>query len=88
LRRIRALVLNEIRGPDIAEEALREAVGCAQTLAFPVLERRCLRSLKGILGPNRHDLELEARLRKLSYLGDLAQKVANAMKDPANLLKA
>jgi class 3 adenylate cyclase/predicted ATPase len=88
LRRIEALILKETKGSTVAEEALRHAVERAQTLGFPVLERRGLLSLREVLGPNRHDLELEARLRKLSYLGDLAQKVAHAMKAPANLLKA
>jgi predicted ATPase len=88
LRRIEALILNETKGSNVAEGALRHAVERAQALASPVLERRCLISLRQVLGPNRHDLELEARLKKLSHLGDLAQKVANAMKAPASLLKA
>jgi class 3 adenylate cyclase/tetratricopeptide (TPR) repeat protein len=88
IRRIEALILKETRGPAAAEEALRRAVACAQTLASPVLERRCLVSLKQLLGPNRHDIEVEARLKELSYLGDLAQRVADVMKMPADLLKA
>jgi class 3 adenylate cyclase/tetratricopeptide (TPR) repeat protein len=88
LRRIEALILNETKGSNVAEGALRHAVERAQALSSPVLERRCLISLRQVLGPNRHDLELEARLKKLSHLGDLAQKVANAMKAPASLLKA
>jgi class 3 adenylate cyclase/predicted ATPase len=88
LRRIEALILKETKGSAAAEEALRHAVKCAQTLGFPVLERRCLLSLRQVLGPNRHDLELETRLRDLSHLGDLAQRVAKAMKGPATLLQA
>ena len=52
LRRIEALILKETKGSAAAEEALRRAVECAQTLGFPVLERRCLVSLKQLLGPN------------------------------------
>ena len=70
-----------------AEEALRRAVECAQTLGSPIFERRCLLSLKQLLGPN-HSLEIEARLKKLSYLGDLAQKVSTAMRASIDLLKA
>jgi hypothetical protein len=60
LRRIEALILKETKGSTVAEDALRRAVECAQTLGFPVLERRCLLSLKKVLGPNRPDFELEA----------------------------
>jgi len=88
LRRIEALILKETKGSSAAEEALRRAVACAQRLAFPVLERRCLISLKQLLGTNHHDLELEARLKKLSHLDDLAQKVSSVMQIPADLLKA
>jgi class 3 adenylate cyclase/tetratricopeptide (TPR) repeat protein len=90
LRRIEALILKEVspKGSTAAEEALRRAVECAQTLGFPVFERRCLISLKQLLGPNHHDFELESRLKKLSYLGDLAQRVSIAMKTPVDLLKA
>jgi class 3 adenylate cyclase/tetratricopeptide (TPR) repeat protein len=86
-RRIEALILKETKAPTVAEEALRRATECAQSLGFPVLERRCLLSLRELLGPHRHDLELEARLRKLSYLGDLPQKVANVIQTPASFSK-
>jgi class 3 adenylate cyclase/predicted ATPase len=88
LRRIEGLILKETKGSNVAEEALRRAVECAQTLTSPILERRCLISLREVLGPNRHDIELEARLKKLSHFGDLAQKVANAMTASASLLQA
>ncbi len=88
LRRIEALVLKETRGPIAAEEALRRAVVCAQTLGFPVLERRCLISLKQLLGPNHHDVEVEARLKQLSYLDDLAQRVAHVMDIHTDLMRA
>jgi tetratricopeptide (TPR) repeat protein len=88
LRRIGALILKETKGPTAAEEALRRAVACAQTLGFPVLERRCLVSLRQLLGPNHHDAEVEARLEQLSYLGDLAQRVAHVMNAHADSMKA
>jgi class 3 adenylate cyclase/tetratricopeptide (TPR) repeat protein len=87
LRRIEGLILKETKGSFHGEQALRRATACAQALAFPVLERRCLVSLKQLLGPNHRDVELELRLEKLSYLGDLAQKVSNAMKTSADMLK-
>jgi hypothetical protein len=80
LRRIEALILNETKGPAVAEQALRGAIECARTLGFPILERRCLLSLKEVAGPSRDDSGLDARLRELSHLGDLARKVATAMK--------
>jgi class 3 adenylate cyclase/predicted ATPase len=88
LRRIEALILKETTGSIAAEEGLRRAIECAQTFGFPVLERRCLNSLKELFGPARKDLETEARLKALSYLGDLAQRVSDVMKTPAELLKA
>src|SRR5262249_13263734 len=88
LRRIEALILKETKGPTAAEDALRRAVACAQALGSPVLERRCLVSLKWLLGPGHHDAEVDARLNQLSYLGDLAQRVARVMNTQADLLRA
>ena len=88
LRRIEALIWRETKGPASAEKALRSAVACAQALAFPVLERRCLVSLKQLLGPTHRDLEIEARLEQLAYLGDLDQRVSRIMGAPMELLKA
>jgi tetratricopeptide (TPR) repeat protein len=88
LRRIEALILKETKGAATAEEALRRAAACAQTLGFPVLARRCLVNLKELLGPNRHDTEIEAKLRQLSYLGNLAQRVAHVMSANSDLMRA
>jgi hypothetical protein len=88
LLRINGLMTKETEGPDQAEEVLREAVLKAQALAYPVVERRCLVSLKQLLGPARHDLEVESRLKELAYLGDLSLKVSHAMSRSADLLKA
>jgi class 3 adenylate cyclase/tetratricopeptide (TPR) repeat protein len=88
IRRIEALILEQTKGPNAAEEALRRAVACAKTLTSPVLERRCLASLKQLLGPNRHDVEVEASLKKLSHLDNLAERVARVMNTPPNLMTA
>src|SRR5262249_6524086 len=88
VRRIEALILKETKGSTAGEEALRRAVACAQRLGFPVMERRCLVSLKQLIGRSRHNIEVEARLKELSYLGDLPQRVAHVMNTPADALKA
>jgi len=88
LLRIEGLMVKETKGPRQAEDVLRRAILRAQALAFPVLERRCLISLKQLLGPTHHDFEAEARLKELAYLGDLSQKVSRVMSRPADLLKA
>lgn len=84
-RRIEGLVLKDLspQHPTKAEEAIRRSIACARSLDFPVLERRCLYSLKQALGPDRHDADAEMRLASLAYLGDLAAKVAVAMKAPS-----
>jgi len=79
LRRIEALILKEVRGPAVAEETLRRAMACAQYLSFPVLERRCLISLKQLFGQERDDAEVEARLKQLSHLGNLKHRVVRIM---------
>src|SRR5258708_32189379 len=81
LRRIEARIAGGLsrRRPDIGEGMLRGAVACAQNLGFPVLERRCLISLKRCLGPKRKDFELESRLKALSHFGDLARRGAAAV---------
>jgi len=88
LRRIEALILKETRGAAVAEEALRGAVACARTLDFPVLERRCLVSLKQVFGPSRLDAEVDARLKQLASIGNLAQRVARVMGANADLMSA
>lgn len=88
LRRVEALILKETKGPSAGEETLRQAVVCAQRLGFPVLERRCLTSLKQLLGLDRRDAEIESRLKQLSHLDDLAKKVARVMNVNADLMRA
>jgi len=87
LRRIEALILKELspRDSTAAEDALRRSVLSARSLGFPVMEHRCLRSLKGLLGPERHDVELDSRLEKLSYLDSLAKKVVSFVNESKDL---
>ena len=88
LRRIEALILKETEVSNVAEEALRRAIECAERQGSPILQRRCLVTLRDLLGQSHRDFELEAKLKKLSYLGDLAQKVAAAMKNSPYRLHA
>jgi predicted ATPase len=88
LLRIEALILKDTKGAAAAEQALRRALECARAFGYPVMERRCLISLKKMLGSKHHDVEIEARLRELSYLGNLAQRVSTVMNRPASLLHA
>lgn len=76
LRRIEALIVHA-RSPEIAETMLRCATARAQQLGFPVFERRCLVTLGQCL--ESHDEDIELRLKSLSHLGGLAQRVASAM---------
>jgi len=79
VRRIEALIAG-VLSPAKADRMLRDAIACAQRLGFPVLERRCLLSLKQCLGPERRDTELEDRLGALSHLNGLADRVTTAMR--------
>jgi hypothetical protein len=82
LRRVQALVAAGLAPADRdrAETLLRGAVKCAQDQRFPVIERRCLVSLAEFLeSAGRRDASVESRLRELSHLADLDQRVARAM---------
>lgn len=82
LRRIQALVAADLapRGSDHVEPLFRAAVECALTHHSPVLERRCLISLRQFLeSSGRRDATVECRLGELSHLGDLGRRVARAM---------
>lgn len=84
LLRVAGLVAAE-RGPahrDQALQYLRDAVARAQALAFPVLEHRCLTSLSAFLGSNQPDFEVEARLRALAPMAQLARRVRVALTAP------
>ena len=73
LRRIAALITAQSE-PARGERMLREAVGCAQALGFPVLERRCLLSLDRTIGPDRRDRDVAARLQALSPSAEIFER--------------
>lgn len=76
LRRIEGLIACA-DSPATGEAMLRRAVSRARELGFPLMERRCLISLRKHLAHG--DEEIDLRLRELAYLGDPAERVANAM---------
>ena len=84
VRRVAALVSVELEPAqlDHAEAMLRHAVTCAQELGFPVMERRCLSSLVNLLGPQRRDSTIDARLAALSHLTNLDRRVDRALRAP------
>ena len=84
LRRIEALIVKDLSPGDsrAAEVAMRRAVECARSLGFPVLEYRCLQSLKDLLGPEHGDPELNSRLAGLSHLGELSDRAARFAQVP------
>ena len=84
LRRIEALIAYEdpAQGPAAADAMLDRAVACARALGFPVMERRCLISLKEHRGPTPVGADIDARLAALAHLGDLADRVARALASP------
>ncbi len=79
-RRIEALIVAARRPDSTAEAAamLLKAAARARELAFPVLERRCLVSLQSLKGDAEPDRDVAARLDALSFVGDLARRVARA----------
>jgi tetratricopeptide (TPR) repeat protein len=82
LRRVQALVAADraSSGSDDPESLFRGAVECALKHRSPILERRCLISLRQFLeSSGRRDAAVESRLSELSYLGDLGRRVARAM---------
>lgn len=80
LRRIEALIAAQ--GPEnrqrAAEGLFRHAAGRASALNAPVLEHRCLGSLREHLGHDRLDGATQARLAELSGYGDLPAQVMAA----------
>ncbi|MCX7900312.1 MAG: hypothetical protein N2444_09570, partial [Methylocystis sp.] len=80
LRRIEALVFSDAF-PDESETSvkmLRSAANCAKRHGSPVLERRCLLTLKHKLASA--DDAIEARLDELSAYGDLAKRIDRALR--------
>jgi len=68
-----------------AEALFRCAITSAVDSRAPVLERRCLLSFQRYLkSVGSNDLDVESRLRELSHLNDLPQRVAEAMRAKQN----
>jgi class 3 adenylate cyclase/predicted ATPase len=83
LMRIEALIAYD-RHPGWPEPAIArlwEAAGHARSLGFPVLERRCLLSLRHCIGPASANTQAGERLRQLAHLDGLAQRVVVALGD-------
>lgn len=66
-----------------AEAALRSAVEKARRLNSPVLEHRCLASLRDHLRPQSPDPGVEARLEVLARFDDLSGTVSRALRETA-----
>jgi class 3 adenylate cyclase/tetratricopeptide (TPR) repeat protein len=81
-RRIDALIAADMKveSAEKVEAKFREAIECARSLGFPIFELRSLLSLQNFLGPNRKDIEIEARLKKLAHLQNLDRRVEAAIK--------
>jgi tetratricopeptide (TPR) repeat protein len=81
-RRIDALIAADMKveSAEEVEAKFREAIECARSLGFPIFELRSLLSLQNFLGPNRKDIEIEARLKKLAHLQNLDRRVEAAIK--------
>ena len=78
----------KVESAENVEEKFRESIECARKLGFPIFELRGLLSLQNFLGPNRKDLEIEARLKKLSHLQNLDRRVEAAIKARGYNLRA
>jgi hypothetical protein len=83
LRRVQAAIAADVPPPDWprAEALFRCAIRSAQESPYPVFERRCLVSFQQFLkSSGRRDEAVEARLGELSYLDNLRQRVASAVR--------
>jgi DNA-binding transcriptional MerR regulator len=90
VRRIDALVEADMKveSAENVEAKFRESIECARKLGFPLFELRGLLSLQNFLGLNRKDIEIEARLKKLSHLQNLDRRVEAAIKARGYNLRA
>jgi class 3 adenylate cyclase/tetratricopeptide (TPR) repeat protein len=90
VRRVDALVEADLKAQSAEkiEAKFREAVESARKLGFPVFEFRTLLSLQDFLGPNRKDIEVESRVKKLSHLQNLDRRVEAALKARGYNLRA
>ena len=82
VHRVNALIESDmgLSDPGKIEAKFRDSIECAKKMGFPVFELRGLVSLKNFLGPNGQDVEVESRIKQLSYLQNLDQRVDAAIK--------
>jgi tetratricopeptide (TPR) repeat protein len=79
--RIDALVeshLNPLNTEKI-ETKFRGSIDCAKKLGFPIFELRGLLTLQNSSGLNRHNIEIESRIKALSHLQNLDRRVEAAI---------
>jgi class 3 adenylate cyclase/tetratricopeptide (TPR) repeat protein len=83
VRRVEAVIAASLEPtrPQRAEGLFREAIGRAQDFGFPLFERRCMASFQQFLkSSERRDPAIDSRLMELSYLENLGERVASAMR--------
>src|SRR4029453_5905462 len=90
IRRVDALVAADLMAENKkdVETKFRGSGECARELGFRVFELRAFLSLQGFLGPNRKDIEVESRLKKLAHLQNLDRHVEAAIKARGYNLRA
>jgi len=82
VRRVDALIESDIKpsNTERIEVKFREAIDCAKKLGFPIFELRGLLSLQSFLGPSRKNTEIASRIKELSHLQNLDQRVEAAVR--------
>jgi hypothetical protein len=70
------------------EAKFLDSIECAKKMGCPIFELRGLVSLKNFLGTSRQDIEVESRIKQLSYLQNLDRRVDAAIKARGNKLCA
>jgi tetratricopeptide (TPR) repeat protein len=79
--RIDALVESHMKPPNAEkiETKFRKSIDCAKKLGFPIFELRSLLTLQSSPGFNRHDIEMDSRIKELSHLQNLDRRVEAAI---------
>jgi len=82
VRRIDALIASDLKlqSEESIEAKFRGSVECAQRLGFPIFELRALLGLQKFRGPRQQDVKIEVRIKELSHLHELEDRVADAVK--------
>lgn len=90
VHRINALIESDAEHADPAkvQAKFHDSIECAKKMGFPIFELRGLVSLKKFLGQDRQDIEVESRIKQLSYLQNLDRRVDAAIKARGNKLCA